>query len=194
MADLFPLHDTSTAPAESQALLQRAEKNLGMIPNLERVMATAPALLAGYVELWELFDKTSFNPIERQVVYQTANFENECEYCVPWHSKLCQLAGADAETIDALRNGRRLRDPRLEALRQFSQSLIRTKGKIATADLEAFLAAGWTPRHALEAILGIAVKTMSNFTNSIAGTPLDSAVKKLAWRKPIIRSRSDLDA
>jgi uncharacterized peroxidase-related enzyme len=194
MNDPFPLHDTNTAPAESKELLQRAEKNLGMIPNLERVMATAPALLASYVELWELFDKTSFSPIERQVVYQTANFENECDYCVPWHTKLSQLAGADAETIDALRNGRRLSDPRLEALRQFSQSLIRTKGKIAVADLEAFLAAGWMPQHALETILGIAVKTMSNYTNSIAGTPLDNPMKKLAWRKPTIRLRSELDA
>jgi hypothetical protein len=27
---------------------------------------------------------------------------------------------------------------------------------------------------------------MSNFTNSIAGTPLDKAVEKLAWNKPKI--------
>jgi hypothetical protein len=35
-------------------------------------------------------------------------------------------------------------------------------------------------------ILGIAIKTMSNYTNSIAGTPLDQAVEKLVWKKPLI--------
>jgi hypothetical protein len=38
-------------------------------------------------------------------------------------------------------------------------------------------------------VLGLAVKTMSNFTNSIAGTPLDEAVQSLAWSKPTIAMR-----
>jgi AhpD family alkylhydroperoxidase len=102
---MFPVHDETTAPEASKPLLEQAKKNFGMIPNLEKVMAESPALLEGYVRLWELFDTTSLSPVERQVVYQTANFENQCEYCVPWHTKLSQLADMPQNAIEALRSG-----------------------------------------------------------------------------------------
>lgn len=183
---MFPIHTETTAPEESKLLLEQSKKNLGIIPNLERVMAESPALLEGYVHLWELFDTTSLSPIERQVVYQTANFENQCEYCVPWHTKLSQIAGIPADEVEALRRGTKLADRKLEALRQFTRSLILNRGKIAEAELNAFFAEGYSAQQALEVILGIAVKTMSNYTNSIAGTPLDKAVERLRWKKPVI--------
>lgn len=190
---MFPIHNVATAPEASKPLLEQAKKNLGIIPNLERVMAESPALLEGYVHLWELFDTTSLSPIERQVVYQTANFENQCEYCVPWHTKLSQLAGMAPNDIEALRQGANLADPKLEALRQFTKSLILNRGKIAEAELNAFFAVGYSAQQALEVVLGIAIKTMSNYTNSIAGTPLDKAIEKLSWKKPVISMRTNTD-
>jgi uncharacterized peroxidase-related enzyme len=188
---MFPIHTEITAPEESKPLLEQSKKNLGIIPNLERVMAESPALLEGYVHLWELFDTTSLSPVERQVVYQTANFENQCEYCVPWHTKLSQIAGMSPDEIEALRRGAELADRKLEALRQFTRSLILNRGKITEAELNAFFAVGYSTQQALEVILGIAVKTMSNYTNSIAGTPLDKAVERLRWKKPVISMQMD---
>lgn len=189
MRNLFPMHDETTAPEPARDALVATKRNFGMIPNLERVMANAPALLAAYNAAWDLFDATSLTPIERQVVYQTANFENECEYCVPWHTFLASRAKMEAEDIEALRVGTLLSDPKLEALRTFARQLIHNRGKISRADLAAFFDAGYDEQHALEVVLGLAIKTMSNFTNSIAGTPLDQAVQKLAWRKPKIEMR-----
>ncbi len=51
------------------------------------------------------------------------------------------------------------------------------------------LGRGDIPAASAEA-LGLAVKTMSNYTNSIAGTPLDGAVEKLRWKKPKIAMRT----
>jgi len=76
----FPLHEKKTAPAEALPMLQATEEAFGMIPNLERVMATAPALLESYGTLWALFDSTSLSPIERQIVYQTINVKHGCTY------------------------------------------------------------------------------------------------------------------
>jgi uncharacterized peroxidase-related enzyme len=180
----FTLHDEQTAPEPAKEQLKKAEQNLGMVPNLERVMAEAPALLSGYVSLWDLFDTTSLSPVERQVVYQTANYENNCCYCVPWHTKLSELAGMSQEDVQALRENSPLSDPKLEALRDFTRSLIENRGHAPTEHLEAFLIAGYTRQQALEVILGIAVKTMSNYTNAIANTPLDKPVQKYDWTKP----------
>ncbi|APB33727.1 hypothetical protein GlitD10_1406 [Gloeomargarita lithophora Alchichica-D10] len=180
---MFTVHNENTAPEPSKPILAQVRNSFGMIPNLERVMATAPALLAGYVHLWNLFDTTSLTAIERQVVYQTANVENECEYCVPWHTKLAQAAGMPEAEIAALRDGSGLSDAKLEALRCFARTLITERGKASPEAMAAFLAAGYTHQHALEVILGIGIKVMSNYTNSIAGTPLDPQVERLRWQK-----------
>jgi alkylhydroperoxidase family enzyme len=100
------------------------------------------------------------------------------------------MAGMAADEIAALRQGAALEDAKLEALRRFTRSLILNRGKIAEAELDAFFAVGYSDQQALEVILGIAVKTMSNYTNSIAGTPLDKTVENLRWTKPIISMRS----
>ena len=80
MDERFPLHDPATAPASAAPMLRQTEGAFGMIPNLERAMASAPALLAAYGTLWDQFDETSFDPRERQVVYQTVNVEHGCDY------------------------------------------------------------------------------------------------------------------
>lgn len=189
-AGAFRVHDSASAPEESRATLAEVERGFGMIPNLERVMATAPALLRAYAGAWELFDTTALTPVERQVVYQTANFINECDYCVPWHTLLSERAGMSRADVAALRTGGVLSDARLEALRQFTREVVLQRGKVTPGDVERFTRAGYTDRHALEVVLGVAVKVMSNYTNSIAGTPLDREVVKHAWRKPKIPPRA----
>lgn len=176
----FELHDPATAPPASQALLAEAEAALGKIPNLEKVMAAAPPLLSAYVRTWALFDETSLSPAERQVVYQTANVANGCDYCRPWHAYLSSLTAMDPADAQRLRDGEALADPRLEALRQFTAAVLASKGHVAPAAFEAFIAAGFTQAQALEVVLGLAIKVMSNYTNALAGTPLDEEVA--AWR------------
>ena len=70
MSEVFALHDETTAPEPARPALAATRRSFGMIPNLERVMANAPALLTAYSSLWELVDTTSLSPVERQVVYQ----------------------------------------------------------------------------------------------------------------------------
>ncbi len=93
--------------------------------------------------------------------------------------------------VEALRSGAPLSDPKLEALRGFTRSLIGNRGKASEVDLQIFFNAGYSDVQALEVILALAIKLISNYTNSIAGTPLDPEVEKLRWRKPVIRERRD---
>ena len=79
----FPLHDETTAPEGAREALARTRKNFGIIPKLERVMASAPPLVKGYSILWDLFDETTLSPVEPQVICLTVNYENECDYYVP---------------------------------------------------------------------------------------------------------------
>lgn len=183
----FPLHDEASAPQAARPALAAARADFGMIPNLERTMATAPELLEAYVSSWALFEKTSLSPAERQVVYMTANLENDCDYCIAWHSKLAAAAKLPKAEIGRLRAGADLDDPRLRALQAFTRAMIHRRGNPLAADLEAFVAAGFTPRQALEVVLGLAIKTMSNYTNGLTGTPLDSQAADARWTRPALR-------
>jgi alkylhydroperoxidase family enzyme len=176
----FTYHTRETAPEESRALLPAS----GLIPNLHAVMAEAPQLLAGYKTLSELLGKTSLSPLEQQVVVMTANYENDCAYCVPWHSFVMASAKMPQEVIDGLRNGTPLPDTKLEALRVFARELIEHRGHVGDDRLRTFLDAGYTKQHALEVILALALKVMSNYTNAIAHTELDAPPQSLAWTKP----------
>ncbi|WP_415884811.1 hypothetical protein ACMXYO_09005 [Neptuniibacter sp. QD37_6] len=89
----FKILNAETAPEGSKPYIEQAEAAFGLLPNVEGVMAQAPALLASYMTAWDNFDKTSLTPAERQVVYQAVNFENNCQYCMPWHTILSENAG-----------------------------------------------------------------------------------------------------
>lgn len=180
MRNGYQLHDPESAPDASRPLLKKAEAALGKVPNLERVMSEAPMLLSAYVETWALFDQTTLSPQERQVVYQVANFENNCTYCRPWHALLSKLSNMGDEDVLALRDGKPLSDPKLEALRVFTKAVLEKRGYVDAGEFDTFIAEGFTRTQALEVVLGLSIKVMSNYTNALAGTPLDNEVEK--WR------------
>lgn len=59
--------------------------------------------------------------------------------------------------------------------------MVRNRGNISDSELERFYAAGYGEQQILEIILGLAQKTISNYTNHIAKTPVDAAFQKFAW-------------
>lgn len=181
----FAYHTEDTAPAESLPGIAKSRQVFGFLPKLHAVMAEAPALLGGYHALWDLFlGQTSLTPLEQQVVMMTANYENDCHYCVPGHTYIMTAAKMPPAVIDGLREGTILPDPKLEALRTFARELIETRGHVGDDRLGAFLASGYTRRHALEVVVGLSLKVLSNYTNALARTEIDGPVKKFAWTHP----------
>lgn len=184
----FPLHDVATAPEAARPVLEGARASFGMVPNLHRVLAEAPAALEGYAALWAIFEKASFTPAERQVVYLASNYENACRYCMAGHTVLARHAGVSDEAVAAIRDGRPIADPHLEALRAFTARIVVNRGRVAEAEVEAFLAAGFTRSQVLDVVLGVAVKVISNYTNHLAATPLDGFMKDTVWTPPAERA------
>ena len=179
----FTLHDETTAPDDSKPLLAKSQKAFGMVPGLHAVMAEAPGLLDAYQQVHELFLNSSFDKDEITVVWQTVNVENNCHYCVPAHTGIAKAMGVDDAITEALRNETPLPNARLEALRDFTLSVVRDRGNVDDAKVQAFLDAGFTRRNILEVVLGYAQKVMSNYTNHLAQTPVDKPFQKFAWQK-----------
>lgn len=180
----FQSYTIDTAPAASKPTLEEAQRAFGFVPNLQAHMAESPELLAGYTALWDLFAKSTLTAHEQQVVYLTSNFENNCHYCMAGHSTLAKMIKMEPAVIAALRAGTALPDAKLEALHRFTTLVVRERGFVPDAEVDAFLAAGYTRRNVLEVILGVATKVMSNYTNHLVHTPYDAFMKGNEWTKP----------
>ena len=179
----FTLYDESNAPEKSKALLGESQKAFGMIPNLHAVMAEAPALLEGYQKLHELAQQTSFNKEELTVVWQTINVEHNCHYCVPAHTAIAKNMGVDDDLINELRDDKTLSDSKLNVLKQATLSLTRNRGYIDDDILSEFFNVGYGNQQVLEIIAILAQKVISNYTNHLADTPVDTPFKKFDWQK-----------
>ncbi len=177
----FRIHTLESAPAAAKPILQAAGKKFGFLPNLLGELAAAPAALEAYVTLGRLLEQTSFRPLEQQLLLATVSVANGCQYCVAAHSAGLAMTGLQPEQIEAVRGGRALADIRLEGLRSFATAVVERRGRVSDDQLQAFLEAGYRPEQVFEVLLALAMKTLSNYTNHIAETPLDDQFKQFAW-------------
>lgn len=173
--------DEKSAPEKAREVLSQARKKFGFVPNLLGNMAHAPALLKAYLTVSSLFDETSLTATERQVVLLAASAENNCGYCVAAHTAIASMQKVPNHVVAAIRNREPIADTKLEALRRFVEETVEARGWPSDSARQGFFAAGYTEAQALEVVLGIGMKTLSNYTNHLTETPLDQAFSKVAW-------------
>lgn len=183
MTTKFDIHTIETAPEGARELLGEAKKKFGFVPNLYGVFAGSPSSLDAYRRLAEAFERTSLSPVEQQVVLLAISFENRCTYCMGAHSMIAKMVGVPGGVIAALRSGEAIPDDKLEALRKFAVAVVRERGEVAD-EVPAFLAAGYSQANVLDVLLGNAMKSLSNYTNHVAETPLDAGMAEFAWTPP----------
>ncbi|HBY59178.1 MAG TPA: carboxymuconolactone decarboxylase [Solibacterales bacterium] len=184
MNNLKPRNE-QTAPEPAREVLAQARKNFGFIPNLLGNMANAPTLLKAYLAVGALFDQTSLTATERQVVLLTVSTENACGYCVAAHTAISGMQKVSSQVVNAIRDGEPIADSKLEALRIFTREVVERRGWPSATSYERFLDAGYTSEQALEVVLGVGMKTLSNYTNHLARTPLDPQFAPAAWEPAV---------
>ncbi len=170
--------------AEGQAcdILQSTQTKYGFVPNLIGKMANAPALAAAYLAIGKLFEETSFSPTEQQVILLAVSRFHECTYCVAAHSTIAQMQNVPNDVVQAIRNDQPITDPKLESLRRLTTEIVQARGWPGEQTVSDFLASGHNESQILEIVLGVGMKTISNYTNHLAGTDLDPAFAANAWQ------------
>jgi uncharacterized peroxidase-related enzyme len=165
-----------TAPAESRPTLQNIRKAFGFVPNLMATFANSPTTLHGYLALDAVWEKGTFTPQERNLVLLAASVANECGYCIAAHSTALKgFLKTPAEVVAAVRAGKPLPDAKQNALVAFTREIVNQRGHVSEATLNAFLSAGYAAPQAMEVLLGVALKTVSNYLDHFNPAPLDAA-------------------
>ena len=166
-----------TAPEDSKSLLQAAKNQYGFIPNLLGIMSESTELLQAYLNLSTLFSQTTLSAVEKNIVLLSVSRANNCDYCMSAHSKIALGEGVSNEVIDAIFDSKSLEDKKLEALHAFTCSVVITRGFPGDDMVRNSLKNGYTTKNILEVMLGIGLKTLSNYTNHMAHTTIDTQFK-----------------
>jgi len=108
------------APVASHAALLAVQKQLGVAPNLFRLVATSPAALQGYLGLNGALGKGELDARTRERIALAVAEINGCDYCLSAHTYLGKnLAKLDDAEIERNREGGST-DPKADAAVRFA--------------------------------------------------------------------------
>jgi uncharacterized peroxidase-related enzyme len=170
-----------TAPAASQPLLEAVNKQLGVVPNLFRLVSLSPAALQGFLGLNSALTKTLDLKMRERIAIAVAQV-NGCDYCLSAHTYLgLNFAKIDRAEVARNRDGGSS-DPKAEAAVHFAARVAQTRGKVGDADIEAVKKAGYSDAQIVEIVAVVAENVLTNFVNNVAETDIDFPVVHAADR------------
>ncbi|WP_133366646.1 carboxymuconolactone decarboxylase family protein [Qipengyuania sediminis] len=165
----------SAAPAAAQPLLDAVESQLGVVPNLFRLLALSPPALEGFLGLSGALSRTLDAKTREGIALATAQV-NGCDYCLSAHSYLgAQVAKLDAAEIAANRRGASA-DARTGVALEFARSVAERRGQVDDGALEAVRRAGYGDAEIVEIVAQVALNVLTNFLNNTAETDIDFPV------------------
>ncbi|AKV03951.1 Macrophage infectivity potentiator-related protein [Labilithrix luteola] len=174
MALLFHAHTLDSAPVSTRAALTKAEKTFGAIPTALALLAESPEVIAAFEQLQGIWAACSLSPLEREIVTMEVARRNGCTLCVSLHARMLRGMKAPPALVEALTTGAPLDDSRLETLRTFTASVLEHTGDVPDDVREAFAGAGFSPRHALDVVLGVTTYTLTTYGNRLTRAPHDA--------------------
>ena len=164
------------APELSRPLLQAVKKQLGVVPNLFRMVSTSPAALEGYLSLSGALSKGTLPAPTRERIALAVAEINGCSYCLSAHTYLGKnLAHLDDAEMAANRDGGS-NDRKADAAVRFAAKVTRTRGQIGEDDIRTLKASGYDDAQLIEIVLHVALNTWTNYINLIADTAVDFPV------------------
>ena len=169
-----------TASGKAKELLDAVQAKLKITPNMTRVMANAPAVLAGYLHFSGALAGGTLDPKLREEIALEVGEQNACQYCVSAHTAIGKMTGLTDSEIEAARDARAASAKNAAAL-QFAREIVAKRGRIADRDFDAARNAGLTDAEIAEVIAHVALNVFTNYFNNVAGVEVD--FPKIALRQ-----------
>lgn len=169
----IPILSVEEAPAASRSLLAEADKRLGMIPNLYRIVSTSPAALEALVNFYAALEKGDLDPLTRERIALAVAEANGCDYCLSAQTyRVRKGEMLDDIEITANRSGAS-NDIKADAAVRFAAKLARGRGAVSDDDVTAVKDAGYSDAEVVEIIAHVAVNLFTGTTNVALQTDID---------------------
>ena len=159
--------------AASRPLLDAVNKQLGVVPNLMKVLGNSPAALDGYLSLNGALGKGAIGAKTGERIALAIAELNGCSYCLAAHNYLGRnVAKLDEAEIAANRTGTST-DPKADAAVRFAAKVAQVRGHVSDADVQAVKRAGYGDGEVMEIVVHVALNTLTNYVNEVAQTEID---------------------
>lgn len=164
------------APVASQPLLEAVNKQLGVVPNLFRMISNSPSALAAYLELSGNLNKGSLSAATREAIALAIAELNQCTYCLSAHTYLSiNLVKVSETEVRANRKGLSA-NPKTQAILQFAIDAASKRGNVSESSLSNLREAGVNDAEIVEVVLHVALNIFTNYLNNIGKTVIDFPV------------------
>jgi len=159
-------------PEASRPILDAVHKQLGVVPNMFRLIAASPAALQGFTGNNGALAKTLDVKTRERIALAVAQV-NGCDYCLSAHSYLgLNLAKITPEEIALNRRGES-GDAKADAAVRFAAKVVRQHGQVSDGDIRAVRDAGFSDGQIVEIIAVTAENIFTNLLNVVAQTDID---------------------
>lgn len=142
--------------------------------NITNGMAQNPAVLEGFMGLWDGQARSGLSPLDREVICMQMAVLNGCHYCVPAHRFTTAQQGLDKVLIERIATGETLDGAsRPAVLQKLVLAIVKEKGELSDVEFENFIDAGLSLSEMVAVVGEIAHCVFTNYFNRLAKTELD---------------------
>lgn len=171
MARIAPL-STEKADASIARTLDQVKAKFGKVPNAISTFALSSSALNGYLGFATALGHGRLTARQREGIALAVSQVNGCQYCLSAHTFSGKAAGLTLEEIKQARVAESA-NPQDQAVVAFAAQVVKQRGNVSDADLTAARAAGLDDGLLVEIVANVALSTLTNYTNIVAGTDVD---------------------
>ena len=162
-------------PEASKPILDAVQKQLGVVPNMFRLIAQSSAALQGFTANNGALTKTLDVKTRERIALAVAQV-NGCDYCLSAHNYLgLNLAKISPEEV-ALNRAGESGDAKANAAVHFAAKVVRERGHVTEADIKAVRDTGYSDGQIVEILAVTAENIFTNLLNVVAETDIDFPV------------------
>lgn len=166
-----------TPTPEATKTLDIVKQQMGMVPNVFKIMAQAPDVLNGYLAFNSALAKGTLSKQEREQIALAVSGFDKCTYCASAHTALAQKIGVTNDETKLNLQGKG-GSPKIAALLNFCVEVMKTKGNVSDTEMQKLRSAGYTDPQIVEIVAAIAGTIFTNYFNHVAGTEVDFPIVK----------------
>ena len=160
-------------PHASKPLLDAVHKQLGVVPNMMKLLGSSTPALEGYLALSGALAKGALDAKLRESLALAVAEFNGCDYCLAAHSYIGKnLVKLHDDEIGLARDGRASTARNAAALR-FARRVAAEHGRVTDGDLGNLRGAGFDDAEVIEIVLNVALNVLTNYVNNVAHTDVD---------------------
>lgn len=174
MPRIQPLNPEAAHPQAAE-LLRGIQRQVGVLPNIFKTLAHAPAALSGYLNLAKSLGSGTLSAASREQIALAVAGVNRCGYCASAHTAMARQVGVSAEELGNNLNAKS-EDARIQAVLTFVKRVVTSRGNVTDTDLAEVRAAGLSDGEVVEIIANIAINIFTNYFNLVARTEVDFPV------------------